>query len=522
MPNLIKMPENGERFVANDVIRALGELKAPCVVRLAAVRLKDIRYRDAAAALRSIGRAAESALIEIAPKADPQLCLLAGNLLGDVGRPKCFDVLRKGMHSRNPEVQQASKKRDGQDQRPKGRRQTGQLKNRGERPESPNAHRFGVRLQSFFRISGTCNMTYWTNLFTPETYEAFSRSDRTASGFRESQKNMAARVCPGDRFVCYMVRMSRWIGVLEVMDGLYIERSPLFLPEDDPFIVRFKVRTDVWLPLEQTVPIHEREVYSNLSFTRNVKPGGYWLGPLRRSLQRLEHADGAYLDSMLRRQADEGRQFPIDRQQYDNALNRRILRPEGSTIVSVPNDALEEAPDFQLGTSDRESIRIQAQLCRIGEAMGLKMWLPTNDRSRVLEHWHPQPGVLLERLPLNYDETTLDTIKRIDVLWLKGRTIRRAFEVEHSTAIYSGLLRMADLCALLPNINIALHIVAPEARREKVFQEITRPVFSLLEHSPLSKRCTYLSYGSVQEMSELEFLTHTTDSVFDEFVEYAE
>jgi hypothetical protein len=128
----------------------------------------------------------------------------------------------------------------------------------------------------------------------------------------------------------------------------------------------------------------------------------------------------------------------------------------------------------------------------------------------------------LDRLPLNYDETTLDTIKRIDVLWLKGRAIRRAFEVEHSTAIYSGLLRMADLCALLPNINVSLHIVGPESRREKVFQEITRPVFSLLENSPLSERCTYLSYGSIGELGELDYLSHTTDSVLDEFAEYAE
>lgn len=81
---------------------------------------------------------------------------------------------------------------------------------------------------------------------------------------------------------------------------------------------------------------------------------------------------------------------------------------------------------------------------------------------------------------------------------------------------------MADLCALLPNINVSLHIVAPESRREKVFQEITRPVFSLLEHSPLSERCTYSSYGSVQELAELEYLSHTTDSVLEEFGEHAE
>lgn len=365
-------------------------------------------------------------------------------------------------------------------------------------------------------------MNYWSDLFTPETYEAFARSDRSVSGFRESQRAMADKVRVGDRFICYMVRMSRWVGVLDVLDGPFIDRTPLFVPDDDPFVVRFTVNPAVWLPLDQTVPIHEQDVYSHLTFTRNVAPGGYWLGPLRRSLQRLADEDGAFLDSLLRQQQREARAFPVDPDQYEQALKRRIQRPDRSVVVSVPDDRTHEQDQTEPSPTDRESVRMQASLCRVGEAMGFKIWLPMADRSRVTEHWVPQPGVLLDRLPLNYDETTLDTIKRIDVLWLKGRAIRRAFEVEHSTAIYSGLLRMADLCALLPNINVFLHIVAPESRREKVFQEITRPVFSLLENSPLSERCTYLSYGSIEELVELEYLSHTTDSVLDEFAEYAE
>ena len=79
----------------------------------------------------------------------------------------------------------------------------------------------------------------------------------------------------------------------------------------------------------------------------------------------------------------------------------------------------------------------------------------------------------------------------------------RAFEVEHTTAIYSGLLRMADLLALQPNMNIKLHIVAPEERKEKVFTEIRRPVFSLLERAPLSECCTYLSYDSLRELAKV-------------------
>jgi len=46
---------------------------------------------------------------------------------------------------------------------------------------------------------------------------------------------------------------------------------------------------------------------------------------------------------------------------------------------------------------------------------------------------------------------------------------------------------MADLLALQPNMDIRLPIVAPIAKREKVFQESRRPVFSLLERGPLSE-----------------------------------
>jgi hypothetical protein len=55
----------------------------------------------------------------------------------------------------------------------------------------------------------------------------------------------------------------------------------------------------------------------------------------------------------------------------------------------------------------------------------------------------------------------------------------------HTTAIYSGLLRMADLIALQPDINIRLHIVAPDEKHDRVMSEIKRPIFSSLEKAPL-------------------------------------
>lgn len=152
----------------------------------------------------------------------------------------------------------------------------------------------------------------------------------------------------------------------------------------------------------------------------------------------------------------------------------------------------------------------------------MQIWILRSDRTNVLTEWQGDHPPLLERLPLNYDDTTLKTIEQIDVLWLKGRAIKQAFEVEHTTSVYSGILRMADLLALQPNMDIRLHIVAPISRREKVFQELRRPVFSLLDQGPLSESCTYLSYDSVRELAAQPHLSHLSDSVLDEYEEEAE
>lgn len=69
--------------------------------------------------------------------------------------------------------------------------------------------------------------------------------------------------------------------------------------------------------------------------------------------------------------------------------------------------------------------------------MNLKIWFPRSDRQRVLDVWQPKEKTLLDVLPLNYDDASLKTIENIDVLWIRGRSIVRAFQ--HTTSIYSDL-----------------------------------------------------------------------------------
>lgn len=368
-------------------------------------------------------------------------------------------------------------------------------------------------------------MAYYIDLFSPDTYQKFSDSDKSVSGFRDRQKGVASTMKPGDKLICYVTKLSRWVGVLEVTSNYYINDTPIFTQTADPFVVRFNVKPVIWLSLENAIPVDEDIIWNSLSFTKHLpKKSLAWTGMVRGSLRKLDDHDGQYLESVLLNQIKTPTLYSLDETDHKK-LKAPTVKTQDSKQVTVSIPENEEVPTStvnQQQTTQRDSIKIQALLAEIGERMNLKIWLPRSDRQRVLEVWHPKTQCLLEQLPLNYDDATLKTIENIDVLWIRGRSIVRAFEVEHTTSIYSGILRMADLMALQPNLNISAHIIAPTDRKEKVLQEISRPVFAFLEKGPLSESCTFISYESIQELSNEKSLEYMNDNVLEKYEEYAE
>jgi hypothetical protein len=95
-----------------------------------------------------------------------------------------------------------------------------------------------------------------------------------------------------------------------------------------------------------------------------------------------------------------------------------------------------------------------------------------------------------------------------------------AFEIEHTTAIYSGLLRMSDLVSMQPNLNIPLYLVAPDDRREKVFTEINRPTFSRMR-TPLNSICQYLPYSELRAFVDRmgDYVSHLKPDFLDSLAE---
>jgi type II restriction enzyme len=87
-------------------------------------------------------------------------------------------------------------------------------------------------------------------------------------------------------------------------------------------------------------------------------------------------------------------------------------------------------------------------------------------------------------------------LEEIDVMWIErgaGR-LRALFEVEHSTPIYSGLLRFNDVLLTSPDLGARFTIVSNDERRSLFIRQLNRPTFHV---SKLDENCTFMEYASV-------------------------
>lgn len=157
------------------------------------------------------------------------------------------------------------------------------------------------------------------------------------------------------------------------------------------------------------------------------------------------------------------------------------LPPEVTDTEPVPDDEVHPEIEAESPASTAHT-QVQWVLANMGQKLGCKVWIATNDHNKT---WNGQRlGELsLQSLPnLGLDGDTEKTIRLIDVLWIVGtKQLAAAFEIECTTSVHSGLLRLADLTASSPNLSFPLYIVVPKARMDKVRRELSRPTFQTLE-----------------------------------------
>jgi len=366
-------------------------------------------------------------------------------------------------------------------------------------------------------------MNYWLDLFTGTTWNEFRSAGAKVSGFRQHNWKRARHIKPGDVFLCYLVGVKRWVGLLEVTGERYRDETPIW--GEEVFPVRFPVKPLVMLKAEHGVPMDQ--LRGKLSFYETDCPPGKWSGWVRSSPTRYDKTDGDIIGDAIREAAAHPQERPVDSKKLKRSSNLYKLKKSSAegdveTVVTVPTAEEEEETAQATAVADAPThTEIQWRLLDLGAQMGLRVWAPKGDRGKA---WNEKRigdvHGLLDSLPTQFDDVTNRTIENIDVLWLAGNAIVAAFEVEHTTSVYSGLLRMSDLLTMQPNIELKLYLVAPDERYSKFKNEIPRPTFAT-RNKPLHTVCGFLPYSRLCERLEQvkNVVTYLKPEFIDEIVE---
>jgi len=334
---------------------------------------------------------------------------------------------------------------------------------------------------------------YWLDLFTAKTWEEFHKAGGSVSGFRLHRRNVIQGIKPGNYFLCYLTGVSRFIGILEVLSGPFEDKKNIWSDEDFP--VRFNVKTLVSLTPETAVPV--LDLKNDLSFFKNLKNPNAWSGYFRASPRRMSREDGEAIEKAILDANANPKVKPVDPAKLAYRPKAIKSKSLGTVTIPDPEPVVELQPEVSLDSSDHTEI--QWLLLKLGNDIGLDVWVAKNDKNKAYKgrKFADLPH-LKAKLPVLFDKDAQSTIELIDVLWLKGNNIHAAFEVESTTSIYSGLLRMSDLIATIPNLKIPLYLVAPDERRGKVFVEINRPTFSKMS-PPMNEMCQYIPFGALRK-----------------------
>lgn len=191
----------------------------------------------------------------------------------------------------------------------------------------------------------------------------------------------------------------------------------------------------------------------------------------------------------------------------DGQYKAQVYEQEGGTELYVANAGRFNVESY-LGWSYLESliktpetvvpelshVQVQTLLGGIGAAKGFDIWIPSNDRIRL--DWSLTAPFRLSNAVPPALMPIKEIAQEIDVIWVDRGGDRPAalYEVEHSTPIYSGLLRFNDVHLMLPNLSLRFGIVSNDDRRALFVRQLSRPTFKA---SGLNELCTFLEYRNV-------------------------
>lgn len=236
----------------------------------------------------------------------------------------------------------------------------------------------------------------------------------------------------------------------------------------------------------EEIDVPASQVAKTLGYSESYYPNGFMKAAdstLTKLLQKYNSVEEAYQD-LKRKDGDD-----------EPEEHERIPKPKTES------------------SEQRIHTEIQWLLIKLGIEHGYEVYVAKNDKNAM--HEGEKLGEkCIDKLSLaGFSDATISIIEYVDVIWLRGDYIVKMFEVESTTSVFSGILRMTDFAVKVPNLAVDMYIVAPDADEDKVRREMNRPTFRAVLEQADHCSLQYLSfeqvqsrYSQVKEVGPLQYL----------------
>ncbi|MBI4168097.1 MAG: hypothetical protein HY515_04010 [Candidatus Aenigmarchaeota archaeon] len=150
----------------------------------------------------------------------------------------------------------------------------------------------------------------------------------------------------------------------------------------------------------------------------------------------------------------------------------------------------------------------EAILLMLGNLLGYDTYTP--DASRIYDGQKLGDIATLTELPYFASEKIMDSVQNIDVVWLKDEWPEYFFEVEHTTGVTPGLLRIFQA----EKINTKFFIVGPQDVLKRFEREV--------EKAPFNRIKDKYRFRSYEELGEMYSAAASYHKIAEDFLENKE
>jgi hypothetical protein len=199
--------------------------------------------------------------------------------------------------------------------------------------------------------------------------------------------------------------------------------------------------------------------------------------------------DGLYLEEIKELYCNKVTEVPLPYHKPDSDNLREVAR-----IINI-----EIEDEVKLSHYD-----IQAKLVLVGSYLGYRTFVPVPDKNK--KTIYGTLGSLCSETDIpegSIPALSLNTIKFVDVIWFDEEGYpTHAFEVEHTTDITKGLLRLYQVHKL----RIKMFIISEEANKDKFMREVSKSPFATIKREFIFRNYDQLDefFQSVKHFSQMQ------------------